>query len=237
MIRLHALVAYTFVTLGPFVPATEALGVDVGLGLITSLEVSFDANDAVYDSSRNVIYASIASSAGFPDGNSILTIDPSNLGIIAQTNAGSEPTEMAISADDSRVYVGIDGARAFRSFMPETGALGPLVPLFSRFGDPAVAEDLAVSPLDPTVVVVSKDEVGSSASGDLEVFDDSGPIGGPDMFFPDANSITFTDADTLMTYNNGNTGFDLARLNFDGVDLFEEDSVGDLVSGFGARMK
>jgi hypothetical protein len=58
----------------------------------TALEIDLHANDAVYDSSRNVIYASTAISGGFPNGNSILTIDPSNLEIIAQIYAGSEPT-------------------------------------------------------------------------------------------------------------------------------------------------
>ena len=78
------------------------------------IEVSLDANDAVYDATRDVIYVSTASTAGFPNGNSILTLDPSTLAVIDQINAGSEPSQMEISLDDSRVYLGIDGARAFR---------------------------------------------------------------------------------------------------------------------------
>lgn len=230
MFRFITLFAFLCTALGASILGTEATAA-------TALEIDFDANDAVYDSSRNVIYVSTASSAGFPNGNSILTIDPSSLQIIDQKNAGSEPTELAISQDNSRVYVGINGARAFRSFTPETDVLGPLVPLFSRFGDPAVAEDFAVSPSNPTVVVVSIDEVGSTADGDLEVFDDSGSIGGANVFNPDGNSIAFTSSNKLASYNNGSTGYNLGRWDFDGVNLFLENEISGLISGFNVEIE
>lgn len=237
MFRLNTLITYVCTMLGSFGLWNEVLAEEYDATAATVLEINFDANDAVYDSTRNVIYASIASSAGFPNGNSILTIDPLTLEIIDQTNAGSEPNQLAISLDNSRVYVGIDGSRAFRSFTPETGVFGPLVPLYSWFGDPSVAEDFAVSPGDPTVVVVSIDQVGSSADGDLEVFDDSGSIGVADTTFPDANTIAFSSNNKLMSYNNSSTGYDLTRWDFDGANLFIEDNINGLISGFSVEIE
>lgn len=169
------------------------------------------ANDLAYDSTRDALYATVPSAAGLPDGNSIVTIDPVTGTTTDSVFAGSEPTEIAVSDDGSRAYVGIDGATSFRSWQPGTESFGELVELRSEFGDPAVAEDLAIVPGEPGTVVVSKDERGSSADGDLEVFSEGSSVGGADDRFAVANDIDFVDADTLVSFNHSHTGFELIR--------------------------
>lgn len=203
----------------------------------TIQQINFVANDIVYDRTRNLIYASVPSSQGFPNGNSIVSIDPATLSIVGSSLAGSEPTRMDISRNGERVFVGINGANGFRSWDPGSNVFGPIRPLLSQFGDPAIAENLAVWPGDPSVVVVSKNEVGSTADGDLEVFDDTGSIGNGNGFFNDANQIHFVDNDTLISYNDSSTGFDLIRWSFDGQNLTEEDNIGGLISGFNTQIE
>lgn len=197
-------------------------------------------NDLAYSEANGVLYATTPSSIGFPNGNSIVTLDAVTGDILSSNFAGSEPNQIAVSEDGSKVYVGIDGARAFRSWTPGTDNFGDLLPVLSRFGDPAIAADFAIIPGDPSTVVVSKDEVGSTASGDLEIFQNDATfgevIGG---FFNDADQIVFTDDNTLITYNDSSTGFDLVRYSYDETTgtLTSEDEIGGLVSGFSTQIE
>ena len=204
------------------------------------IQSNISANDVVYDSSRDVLYASVGSDSAI--GNSILTLNPNDLSVIDRVLIGSEPGQLAISSDNSHVFVGIDGARAVRTFQPGNGRVGPTVgplhALFSQFNDPAVAEDIVASPFASNQFVVSIDEVGSSADGVLGVFDsEDGRIGGATGFFNDANSLTFIDPTTLVTFNNSSSGFDLTRWEFDGTDLTFDSEVGGLVRGFSTEIE
>lgn len=195
--------------------------------------VDVEANDIAADRTRGVVYATVPGAAGLPNGNSIVTIDPSTGAIVDSSFAGSEPRKIEVSDDGSRVYVGIDGARSFRSWRPATDTYGPLLPLVSSFNDSSVAQNLAIAPGVPEVVVVARDEVGSSASGDLETYrNDVAFAEGPS--FPDADEIAFVDATTLAAYNSSSTGFDLVVYDLDPTDLTLTDigSTRGLISGF-----
>ena len=211
----------------------------------TVLQADLEANDIVYDRFRDVIYATVGSDLGFPNGNSILTLDPNTLSVIDQVSIGSEPNQLTISNDGSRVYVGINGARSVRSFSPETGDRGDLhfIETVSPFGnpanrgDPAVAEDLIVSSFSPDRVIVSVNNTGSSASGELQLFEDGVGRVGNVLPFADANSLAFLDRDTLITYENRSTGFALSRFAFDGSNFTFLGSIGGLVRGFGTQIE
>ena len=88
----------------------------------TEFDLGFSANDAIYDPTRNLIYASTGSSDP-ATGNSIFTINPNDFSVVSRTIVGSEPNQLAISNDGSTVLVGIDGARSVRSWSPETGEI------------------------------------------------------------------------------------------------------------------
>jgi hypothetical protein len=177
---------------------------------------TYEVNDAVYDETRNVVWATTPSSTGFTLGNRLLMIDPADGSVLDETFVGAEPNQVEISADGSRIYMGIDGAQGMRSFDIATGALGEILALENSHG-PAVAEDLAVSPGFPNSIVVSRDTVGSSASGSLEVFADDQSTW--DQGFEANNLISFVDENTLFSFNNSNTGFNAKLFEFDGETL------------------
>ena len=201
-------------------------------------------NDLVYDRHRDVIYVTVGSAAGAPNGNSILVLDPDTLNILERITVGSEPNRLAISNDCSRVYVGIDGATSFRYYEPMTGQLGPLQPVRGRatpginggLGRPAVVEDMVVSPTDPKLVIVSADAVGSSASGVIEIYNDTGRIGGVGGF-SEAESLAFVDHNTLIGLENSNTGFDSTRFKLEDDELIFEQEAGNVIGGFGTTIE
>lgn len=218
------------------------LGVSVNLLAATSLEnatitpIGLAGNDIVYDSTRNVLYMSVPSAAGFPYGNSIVTIDPATGGIIHTTFVGSEPDKLAISSDGSRVYVGVDGAYGFCWWEPATDTVSALVYFTSPYPfGPYTANDFAIAPGDPHTVVVSKDDVSSSADGDLELFHDNSSLQEMNLIYG-AESICFSDSTNLIGYNNATTGFDLWRWAFNGTNLTQTQDVGNVISG-GTRIK
>jgi hypothetical protein len=199
--------------------------------------VPIAARDVVYDPTRNLVYASVPSTAGVPYGNTIISLDPVSHSIVGSVFVGSEPNRLAISSDASRVYVGIDGARSFTWWQTTNNTVGQLVPIKSHFGDPAIAQNLAVSPLDPSVVVVSKDEVGSTASGDLQVFQNSTSLSVPSPTFNDANEITFVNGNTLVSLDNADTSYLLARWSFTGSALSRAATAGSLITGFSTHIE
>ncbi|MEL7483840.1 MAG: hypothetical protein AAFN41_05740, partial [Planctomycetota bacterium] len=220
-----------------FVSAPSANAQDL-LDSATWIESDIGARGAVYDRARDLIYTTIGSSAGAPTGNSLSKVDPGSLAITQSINIGSEPRLLAISDDSSAVYVGIDGARAFRSFDPATNGVGSLVPLFTgSFNDPSVVEDIAVAPGRPDTVLIVRDQVGSSADGDLGVYRGGVEVGGTNTSFPDTNSIAFDGPDRVVAFNNSNTGFDLTSWDFDGSNLQQDGRVGSIVSGFGIEIE
>lgn len=191
------------------------------------------ASDIVYDQNENVIYATVSSAAGLPYGNSLVTLDPDTLDVLDHVFVGSEPNKLAVSNDGSRVYIGIDGATAFRYLEPATGKLGPLRQLTGRGsvhtpGDPAVAEDMIVSPIDPRVVIVSSDALGSS-SGHVEVFNDADKLQQPAMF--DQNSLAIVDNGTVFGFQNAIATYRSTRFGFDGSVLTTEQSRLGVISG------
>ena len=78
-------------------------------------------NDIAYNKARDELYATVGSSVGFPNGNSIVTLNRRTGAIVDSQFAGSEPGQIAISKDGSRTYIGnkrcsvipIMGARNF----------------------------------------------------------------------------------------------------------------------------
>src|SRR5262249_9197114 len=104
------------------------------------------------------------------------------------------------------------------------------------FSGPYVADDFAISPDDSRVVVVSKNDVSSSAAGALEVFRDGRSVLDMGQIYG-AESIAFDDAGTLIGYNNYTTGYDLWKWSFDGTNLTEVGHTGNVISGFNTRIK
>ncbi|MEM7249770.1 MAG: hypothetical protein AAF493_00005, partial [Pseudomonadota bacterium] len=201
--------------------------------------VDIVANDIAYSPTKRKLYATVPSAAGSTYGNSVVTIDPATAQIVDSAFAGSEPTRISVSDDGTKAYVGIDGARSFRSWRPGTSIFSDLVPLRSRFDRPAVAQDFAIPRGQSEAVIVSKDDVTSSASGDLQAFRNNVSEGGPPRPTFGSDQIEFIDDRTMVAYTSSNTGFDLERWSLDPATLAltSEDDVGGLISGFGTNIE
>lgn len=208
------------------------------LGIITQLDifhtlVPITGRDMVYDPYRDVLLASVGSAGGPVNGNSIVEINPATGQIIGSTFAGSEPGKIALTSDGSRLYVGVDGSRGFRWIDRSSGTLSPIVPLNGFTGDPSIAQSIAPIPGSPNTVAISLDSVASSASGFLNVFENDTPlIRGASTF--DADQLAFVNSQTLITYEDSSTGFNLIRWSYDNIakTLTQQQNVGRLVSGF-----
>ncbi len=207
------------------------------LGNATVKKIDLAGNDIVFDATRNVFYLSVPSTAGFPYGNSVVTVDPDTAEIVHAAFVGSEPNKLAISSDGSRVYVGLDGAQGFCWWEPSSDTVSSLVNFSSgMFSGPSVADDLAVAPNDPHTVIISKNDVSSSAAGAIEVFRDNKSILSMNQIYG-AESIAFSGATTLFGYDNYTSAFTLWRWTFDGTALNGTGQAGNAISGYNTRIK
>jgi len=138
----------------PVTPSTTPDGQALDIGLVH--------NSLVYDSGRNVYYASVPGSV-IGAGNSIATIDPAS-GLVAHSAPiGSEPNALAIAADGSMLYVGLDGSgEVERLSLPAMTPQGRARLIVDSFFGITRAETITVSPVDPTVAAVSMAYTGVS---------------------------------------------------------------------------
>jgi hypothetical protein len=186
-----------------------------GLSPILDFNVSYPAqvrtfnipaNDLVWDSKAQLIYASLPSSYG-SNGNSIAVINPLSGKITGYHFAGSEPTQLALSSDSSYLYVGLNGNGSVQRMILPSFALDINVSLGTNaFGELNTASALQVSPADPHTFAVG---VGSdNFGGPLEFFTDTTLL--PNAITnPTVNSIQFANSSTLYGYD-GSTLIEVA---------------------------
>jgi trimeric autotransporter adhesin len=161
--------------------------------------LNLPANDLVWDSKAQLIYASLPSSYG-TNGNSIAVVNPLTGKITAYHFVGSEPTQLALSADSSYLYVGLNGNGSVQRMNLPSFALDINVSLgTNEFGQLNTASGLQVSPGNPHTLAVA---VGSqSFGGPLEFFTDTSLL--PNSITnPAVTSIQFANASTLYGYGN-----------------------------------
>ena len=208
-------------------PATAQVSLsDASINTLDGLTVE----RAVYDSTRDLIYATVSSASVNTNGDSIAVVNPNNGDFNFVTGAGSNPNAISISDDDSLVYLGVDGDFGFRTFDPATSQFGAIQPLTVSTGsgvfiNPATAEDFAIQPGNPGTVVVSADTAGNSANGNLQVFNETGLIDSIGFQDEEANSILFADSNTLLGLRSRISTAPLVEYLFDGAELIEQNVV------------
>jgi trimeric autotransporter adhesin len=130
--------------------------------------LSLLTNDMIYDSSRNLLWASVPSGAGPRLGNSIVPINP-NTGVLGTPVwVGSEPNKLAISGDGTTLWVGLQGSPSVRK-IDLTAGVATAVNLYfpGGWGYNIYATSLAVLPGSPSSVAVS--------AGLVSIFDNVTP--------------------------------------------------------------
>ena len=152
-------------------------GGTAGAGCSTcgSLLLEIEPRDVVYSAARNELYVSVSGDArAYP--NTILVVDPATASVVSAIPIGSNPGVLALSDDGSTLWVGIDGAHAFRKVtMTSTPpVVGPLLHLPKanpyRYFDAVSMAVLAGAPL--SVVMVLSD---GGYTAEVRVFDDGVP--------------------------------------------------------------
>jgi len=178
-------------------------------------------NDLEWDAAGGRIWASVPGSGG-AHANSVVAIDPQSGALGPSVFVGSEPNELAVSADGSKLYVGLDGAGAVARV--DLSALS--VDLrFSLEADAAgealVAGDLEVQPGSPnTLAVVRRDEAGRVHS--VAIYDGSTRRAQTTSSSVRTSRIEFgADPSELFAFNRETAAFDFIRLHVDpsGVTL------------------
>lgn len=213
-------------------------GITITSGTITAASPpplpSLPVYHLLYDPGRNLIYASV--SGGIPSiGNSVVIIDPTSQTIQSSAYVGSEPDAMAISADGSALYVGLDGpASIVKVDLPSMNVGSPVAvgTYPTAYGSsPLLAQYIAVSPADPNVIAVSRD------NSTIAIWNNGVQLPNVTNYpFVTVNSIAFGDATHLYGYNNRTTGYDFYRMTVDNTGVTIADDQDRLVYGFNANI-
>ncbi|MCE3074382.1 T9SS type A sorting domain-containing protein [Chryseobacterium gwangjuense] len=195
----------------------SALFFGISVAAFAQLQVftlDITANDLVYDSNTNKIYASIPSANG-ANGNSIGIINPNTITLENTVFMGSEPTFLAISDNGQYIYSGFSGASIVRRFDVGTQTAGLQ---FTLGADPSngpfYVEDIEVMPGQPGTIAVSRRNVGFSPRHEGVGIYDNGVMRA--ITTPDhtgSNKIEFTGPNALIGYNNESTEFGIRRLS------------------------
>lgn len=132
----------------------------------------------VYDPSTQLLYATIAANSQ-QYANSLVAIDPVKMQVINTLIAGSNPDVLAISSDQSLLYVGLDGTGSVAQLSLPSGTINftlPLpIPSSAPYGTTAItASALAVITGAPHSWIVGLCSVNVFPCGaGIAVFDDS----------------------------------------------------------------
>ncbi|HYV10130.1 MAG TPA: Calx-beta domain-containing protein [Pyrinomonadaceae bacterium] len=220
-------------------------------------QMTVGTNDLVYNQGTQKLYASVPSSEG-SSGNSLAEIDPAMAAITSQVFVGSEPTQLAAADDGSTLYVGLDGAASIRSYNILTHTPGTQFSVGrDNFTGPYSFSDLAVSPGNPSVIAVARqNRFNSPSQAGVAVFDNGvqraktgpGHIDGADFLAFGSSSVLYGNSFqgvTTMTIDNtgvtvtGTTRFTVGNsLIFDNNRLYGSTgqvlnpATGELVGSF-----
>ena len=183
------------------------------------------ANNIVFSSATQALYASVPSSAG-ASGNSITKVTPDTGVVGPSTFVGSEPNRLAISSDGQTLYVHLDGANAMRRFDVVSQTPGLQFPISSQ------PIDMEVVPGSPQSIAVSR----GGGSG-VVIFDDAVQrpnIGSGFLIGPVEFGAT---PSVLYGYQSGSSGFDLVKYIIDASGATNVSSTGGLIIGFNDTLK
>ena len=180
--------------------------------------VDLRANNLVFSSATQALYASVPSSAG-SNGNSITKINPETGQVGPSTFVGSEPNRMAISADGLTLYTHLDGANAMRRFDVVSATPGLQFPTSAS---PPI--DMEVVPGSPQSIALTRNDFGSGVT----IFDNAVQRPNTGNSFSSGGSIEFgATASTLYGYNSTT----LTKYLVDASGVTNVSSTGNLIIG------
>jgi hypothetical protein len=135
------------------------------------LQLKLATRELVYDSFRNVIYATFPATNQFL-GNVIGLLSPETGNLVGTLPAGSEPDQLALSSDGRFLYVSLDGAMAVRRF--DLAGLGLDLQFPLSLSKAYNVFDLKVQPGQPRTIAVSRVNTAASVYPEsVAVYDDA----------------------------------------------------------------
>jgi len=203
------------------------------------------ANQIVYDSGRQRLYASVGSTdTTYP--NSVAFIDPSSATVTTTVAVGSSPNHLALSQDGSYLYVGTDGISSIQRINLASSTIDETIVVGSdAFGNVYYAGDIEVMPGSPGTIAVVRlfpNTLPPGVAVDVAIFD--GTImrtntaslyqGSPVLI----DVIAFSDSSsTLYGLDDENGESNFTRMNIDASGVAIQDTTGLLLGfGYGATM-
>jgi DNA-binding beta-propeller fold protein YncE len=155
-------------------------------------KLSLAVSHLVYDTTRNVLYAS-CSSADTTYPNKIVVINPTTQAVVSSFSAGTNPDQMALSADGTYLYVGNDGNNTLVRYNLSTNKIEQTIslPSFDSL-NPGLAEGIAISPTDSKTVAVNLGSTNLSANWGIAVYDDNVLRGRVNEVFGYGNRVFFS---------------------------------------------
>ena len=130
----------------------------------TAIDIFLPHNALVYDGARNLFYASVPAAVS-GTGDRIAIIDPAAQTIDFSAPVGADPGALAISADNSTLYVGLDGTgEVLRLALPSMAERGRVKLVSHPIFGQSTAKDIAASPGDPAVAAVAMGWPGNATS-------------------------------------------------------------------------
>lgn len=132
----------------------------------------------VYDPATQLLYATV-SSTSTNNANSLVAIDPVAMEVVATLLSGNQPDALAISGDDTLLYVGLDGSQSVAQLSLPSGAVNFTVKV-PHGSDSFLAQNgmmasaLAVVPGQPHTWLVGICYINvSPCGGGVAIFDDT----------------------------------------------------------------
>jgi hypothetical protein len=178
------------------------------------------ANDIVFNTTDNLLYASVPATAAGVSGNSVVGIDPTTGNVTRQVFVGSKPNKLALSSDGTQLFVGLDGAA---SVAQVNLTQGKVVNQFSLGGGqgvynpPLTALFMAAVPGSPNSVAVATQAGPVGTGTGISIFDSGVARAnawssgyGPMSFGSSASTLYVLSSSTVEQLTVGATGITAA---------------------------
>lgn len=213
----------------------QVLAVPQADGVLQRIDLLHNA--LVYDAARSRYYASVPGSV-VGRGNSIAILDATTGSVSYSAAVGSEPSALALSADGSALYVGLNGSGdVLKLSLPDLTEVARVrLPSVVSSGQ-LFAEQIAVSPLDADVVAVSMFRVNVSPRHAGVALIRNGVLQPTTTQAHTGSNLIAFDANGQYVYgfNNETTEFGLRRLAVLANGLQEVQVVTAVGANFGTR--
>ena len=206
----------------------------------TTHVLNLAANQIVYDSSRQLLYASVGSTdATHP--NTVAFIDPAKATLTTTISVDADPNQLALSQDNAYLYVGTDGTNSVQRINLSSNAVDETIALGSdTFGSALTAREIQVMPgAAATIAVVRAVPFQSASAVDVAIYDNT-------TMRPNTTAssrqtidvIAFSDSGTtLYGLDNEVSDFSFVRMNVDSNGVSVQDATYALLGwGYGAQM-